>query len=220
MKVRNDCGQPGLGSARTPPPRSLGETPTDLKPQTLSRKAVKIAAQGLSLLIALPFAALTVFGRVSSIFQGIGQLVALVPGLPGDYLRVAFYYLTLRNCSLQSRVSFGTLFSRSSASVGKGVYIGAYCTLGACEIGERTQIASHVQILSGRHQHKRGTDHRIMGATSDDFTSVTIGADCWIGAAAIVMADVGAQTTIGAGAIVTRAVPSNVVAVGNPASTL
>ena len=31
----------------------------------------------------------------------------------------------------------------------------------ACEIGERTQIASQVQILSGRHQHARGPDYGI-----------------------------------------------------------
>jgi virginiamycin A acetyltransferase len=220
VKARDHYVQPGPGSLRTLLPLSPAEITTDLHPRTLPRNAAKMAVQGVSLLVALPFAALTAFGRLSSTFQGMAQLLALVPGLPGDYLRVAFYFLTLRNCSLQSRVSFGTLFSRSSASVGRGVYIGAYCSLGACEIGDRTQIASHVQILSGRHQHRRGTDHRIMGATSDDFKSLTIGADCWIGAAAIVMADVGSKTTIGAGAVVTRPVPSNMVAVGNPARTL
>jgi virginiamycin A acetyltransferase len=184
------------------------------------RNVAKRIIQGLSLVVALPLAALTAFGRISSAFQGMGQLLALVPGLPGDYLRVAFYFLTLRNCSLQSRVSYGTFFSRSCATVGRGVYIGSYCVLGACEIGERTQIATHVQILSGRHQHTRGANRRITGANIDDFESVTIGADCWIGAAAIVMADIGSQTTIGAGAVVTRAVPDNVVAVGNPARPL
>jgi virginiamycin A acetyltransferase len=180
----------------------------------------KRATQGLSLAVALPFAALAGFGRFSSIFQTFAHSVALVPGLPGDYLRVAYYVLTLRECSLFSRVSFGSFFAQSTATVGKGVYIGAYCVLGGCEIGERTQIASHVQILGGRYQHTRGDDGRIMGANESDFAQITIGPDCWIGAAAIVMADVGPGTTIGAGAVVTRPMPMSVVAVGNPARPL
>ena len=49
---------------------------------------------------------------------------------------------------------------------------------------------------------------------------VTIGSDSWIGAAATVMADVGSRTTIGAGSVVTRAIPDDCTAVGNPARVL
>lgn len=143
-----------------------------------------------------------------------------MPGLPGDYLRVGYYTLTLRRCSLYTRVSFGSFFAQSSSTVGGGVYIGAYCVLGSCSLGDRTQIASHVQILSGGHQHSRATDGRILSANETNFTPVTIGEDCWIGASAIVMADVGPRTTVGAGAVVTRPLPAGVVAVGNPARML
>jgi acetyltransferase-like isoleucine patch superfamily enzyme len=47
--------------------------------------------------------------------------------------------------------------------------------------------------------------------------AVRIGADCWIGSGAIVMADVGDQSTIGAGSVVVKEIPSSVVAVGSPA---
>lgn len=184
------------------------------------RNIAKTSAQAVALLIVLPFAAVTGFGRLAALFQTAGQFFSLMPGLPGDYLRVAYYVLTLRQCSIRSRISIGSFFAHSSATVGEGVYIGAYCILGVCDIGERTQIASHVQILSGRNQHSRESDGRIMGANKKDFSLVTIGADCWIGAAAIIMADIGQGTTIGAGAVVTRTIPPNVVAVGNPARTL
>jgi acetyltransferase-like isoleucine patch superfamily enzyme len=92
--------------------------------------------------------------------------------------------------------------------------------LGACHIGDRTQIASHVQILSGAQQHGRDSQGRILGSDSARFQPVTIAEDCWLGAAAIVMADVGAGTTIGAGAVVTKPVPARVVAVGNPARVI
>jgi virginiamycin A acetyltransferase len=167
--------------------------------------------------VTVPFAALTGFGRFPPTFQGFAQLFSLVPGLIGDYLRIAFYFWTLRECSLYSRISFGSFFAHRSAVVSEGVYIGPYCVLGNCEIGERTQIASHVQILSGRHQHRRDTDGRILAANLREFGRVIIGKDCWIGAAATIMADVGSGSTIGAGAVVTRVVASKTVAVGNPA---
>jgi acetyltransferase-like isoleucine patch superfamily enzyme len=184
------------------------------------RRALKALIQGLSLVVTFSFAALTGFGRFSSPFQGFAQVFSLLPGLIGDYVRIAFYFWTLRECSLHSRVSFGSFFSYSSAVVCEDVYIGPYCVLGNCEIGERTQIASHVQILSGRHQHRRDTDGRILGANEKEFGRVVIGNDCWIGAAAIIMADVGSGSTIGAGAVVTRVVASKTVAVGNPARPL
>ncbi len=182
--------------------------------------AFKTVARAISLVAALPFALLAGFGYWSVGFTIFAHLFALIPGLPGDYLRVAYYVFTLRKCALYSRISFGSFFAQSSATVERGVYIGAYCVLGACDIGERTQIASHVQVLGGRHQHLRGTDGRIMGANEDEFEHIIIASDCWIGASAIVMADIGKGTTIGAGAVVTRPIPTRVVAVGNPARAL
>jgi acetyltransferase-like isoleucine patch superfamily enzyme len=79
------------------------------------------------------------------------------------------------------------------------VYIGSYCIVGKAVIGARAQIASGVQILSGSRQHARKSTGEIPGAEEGAFATVTIGSDCWIGAAAVVMADVGQGTTIGFG---------------------
>lgn len=52
--------------------------------------------------------------------------------------------------------------------------------------------------------------------------AVRIGKNCWIGAGALIMpgVSVGEGSVIGAGSVVTRDVPANVVAVGNPCRVL
>ena len=178
-------------------------------------KAVaKLFARGLFLALLLPVAALTGFGRCAWLYTIFAQACALVPGLVGDYVRIAFYKLTLRSCALSSRISFGSFFAHREAAVGGNVYVGSYCILGCCRIGDRTQIASHVQVLSGRRQHARDPAGQIGGGV---FEPIEIGADCWIGASSVIMATVGPGTTVGAGAVVVKELPPGVVVVGNPA---
>jgi virginiamycin A acetyltransferase len=181
---------------------------------------IKRLAQGIALLLIAPAALLCGFGRVQSLYTIFAHAYSQAPGIIGDYLRTAFYRLTLEQCSLDSRISFGSFFAHPEARIAEGVYIGSYCVIGRVHIGARTQIASAVQVLSGKHQHTRDAEGRITGSDQGSFTTVEIGADCWIGAAAIVMADIGDHVTIGAGAIVTKPIPPNSVAVGNPARVL
>jgi virginiamycin A acetyltransferase len=181
---------------------------------------VKNGFHNVCLVLAFPMAALAGFGRFETAYQLFSQFCAMFPGLPGDYIRTAFYRMTLEECSKEIRIQFGSFFAHPRARVGRLVYVGSYCVLGQAVIGDRTQIASGVQILSGRHQHSRDVDGRILGAEQGVFQSVTIGSDCWIGAAAIIMADVGAGCTIGAGAVVTKPIPPNSVAAGSPARVL
>ncbi len=177
----------------------------------------KRIVHGICLIVTFPLALVACFGRFETGF-GIGaQTVALMPGLPGNYLRIAFYRMTLQQCPLNSRVDFGTFFAHPQAIVGQGVYIGAYCVLGRTKIGERTQIASSVQILSGGRQHGRDAEGHILGAETGTFETVTVGADCWIGAGSIVMAEVGDGSTVGAGSVVVYPIPPGCVAVGSPA---
>jgi acetyltransferase-like isoleucine patch superfamily enzyme len=49
---------------------------------------------------------------------------------------------------------------------------------------------------------------------------VEIGADCWIGAGSILMANVGTQSVIAAGSVVTKSIPEKSVAVGVPAKVI
>jgi virginiamycin A acetyltransferase len=184
------------------------------------KTVVKSCVQAVSLLMVLPVAAVAGFGRFAGAFRFGAQLWSLAPGVPGDYLRIAFYKLTLQKCSLSSRISFGSFFAHPQAMLGERVYIGAFCILGRCSIGDRTQIASHVQILSGKRQHERLPSGQISGSDESMFETIGVGSDCWLGASSIIMASVGSQTTIGGGAVVVRPIGDRVVAVGNPAQVI
>ena len=184
------------------------------------KKPLKSVASALASLLALPLAICAGFGRFPDGFRFFAQLVALVPGIPGDYLRAGYYRFVLRAFGAQSRIQFGSYFAHPEASVGQGVYIGSYSVLGRTEIGDRTQIASGVQILSGRNQHTRDAEGKMQGSDKGLFHPVKIGSDCWIGAGAIVMADIGEGTTVGAGSVVVKPLPQNCTAVGNPARVI
>jgi virginiamycin A acetyltransferase len=184
------------------------------------KEALKRTLNAAFLLLAFPMALLSLFGRIEEVYRYFAQFCALAPGLPGDYLRFAYYRLTLAECGLESRIQFGSFFAHPQARLGRAVYIGCYCVLGRTTIGDRTQIASQVQILSGKRQHARDEDGRITSSDRGVFEQVGIGAECWIGAGAIVMAEVGSGSTIGAGSVVTKPVPPGSVAVGNPARVI
>lgn len=81
-------------------------------------------------------------------------------------------------------------------------------------IGDCTMIGPNVTIATAGHPIEPGL--RIRGLQYN--MPVHIGKNCWLGAGVIVMPGVtiGDNTVIGAGSIVTRDIPANVVAVGNP----
>lgn len=171
-------------------------------------------------MLVFPAALCSGLGRVTSIYHFWALCFALIPGLPGDYIRIAYYHLTLEQCPLNSRIQFGSFFVHPQVRVGHHVYIGGYCIVGRSHIGDRTHIASGVQILSGRNQHSRDAAGHIQGADSSSFETISIGDDCWIGAGSILMAGLGDQTTIGAGSVVVQPIAGRSTAVGVPARVL
>jgi len=180
----------------------------------LVRLSIKRAVQAVAVVLVFPAALLTLFGRLKPVYTFFAQAFALAPGLPGSYLRAAYYKLTLSDSSIDVTLALGTYFVEPDSLVAPFVSIGSYCVIGRCSIGPRCQIASHVLIPSGRYQHVRAAD----GSLSDNFAGrANIGADCWIGDGAIVMADLGDGVTVGAGSVVTRPVPPQTVVAGNPA---
>lgn len=82
-------------------------------------------------------------------------------------------------------------------------------------IGDHAQIGPGVQLLTPTHpldplQRKEGWESA---------EPITIGDNVWLGGGVIVCpgVDIGDNTVVGAGSVVTKDLPANTVAVGNPA---
>ena len=148
------------------------------------------------------------------------ELLSLLPGKSGILVRNAYYRLVLRKCSLDCCISFGTIISKSSTEIGRGVYLGGRCLIGLASIGEDTMLADHVHVLSGRHQHGTAAQSVRFQDQAQAFTRVQIGRNTWIGSNAVIMADIGENCIIGAGSVVTKPITANCVAVGNPARVI
>ncbi|MDO4543713.1 MAG: sugar O-acetyltransferase [Clostridia bacterium] len=85
-------------------------------------------------------------------------------------------------------------------------------------VGDCTMFAPNVVVATAGHPilpelREKGYQYNM---------PVYIGRNCWIGAGALIMPGVriGCNTVIGAGSVVTRDIPSDVVAVGNPCRIL
>ena len=100
--------------------------------------------------------------------------------------------------------------------LGKRVFFNFNCiVLDVCPvtIGEHTLFGSGVQILTPLHP-----EDAALRRTQEFGKPIEIGSDVWVGAGALILAGVriGSRSVIGAGSVVTRDVPDDVFAAGNP----
>lgn len=167
-------------------------------------------------LIALVWAEKHVL-RGEALFNLFAQLLALFPGLPGTYLRGAYYFATLDGCSWETHVGFGSHFTHRGGSLAWRASLGSYCVIGHAHIGAETMIGSRVSIPSGKHQHLDDTGSVI---AAPRYEPINIGARTWVGEGAIIMADIGSDSIVSAGAVVIEAMPSRVLIGGNPAKKI
>lgn len=158
----------------------------------------------------------TILGRDRAI-HGSTQMLALIPGLPGEYLRRAFLSRTLAKCHHTATICFGTLFSQADARIDENVYVGPGCHLGLVHIERDVLLASCVHVPSGAQTHGTADPAVPMRDQKGERTLVRIGAGAWVGSAAVIMAEVGNNSVVGAGAVVTKPIPANVIAAGVPA---
>ena len=102
-------------------------------------------------------------------------------------------------------------------TLGSDLYINFGCTIldcGQVTIGSNTFIGPNVSIYSANHS--LDAEERIAGALIPK--PITIGNRVWIGGGSTILSGVtiGDDSVIGAGSVVTRDIPSGVVAAGNP----
>jgi len=90
--------------------------------------------------------------------------------------------------------------------------------VGRITIGDDVQIGPNVQLLTAGHP----LDPSARLRKEEWGKPIIIGDNVWLGGGVIVCpgVSIGANTVVGAGAVVTRDLPANVLAVGNPARVL
>jgi acetyltransferase-like isoleucine patch superfamily enzyme len=185
------------------------------------RRIFKVAAFGVSLLLTSPLILLAWIEKgISSseaVFVVFAQLLSLVPGVPGNYLRGSYYFGTLNQCSWETHIGFGSMFMHREASVERNVSTGSYCVIGHARIGSDVRLASRISIPSGKRQH---LDEQGRLSAETKYDEVVIGKGCWIGEGAIIMADIGEESIVSAGAVVIKAMPESSLIGGNPARVL
>ena len=134
------------------------------------------------------------------------------------------------------------LLKKMFADIGDGCYIepplhanwggkhihfgnGVYCNFG-CTFVDDTHIYVGDHVLFGPNVVLATAAHPIAPQLREKGLQynkpIRIGNNCWIGTGALIMPGVtiGDNTVIGAGSVVTKDIPSNVVAVGNPCKIL
>ena len=104
---------------------------------------------------------------------------------------------------------------------GKGVYANFNLTLvddADIYVGDMTMFGPNVVVATAGHPILPILREKQMQYNM----SVRIGRNCWIGAGSVILPGVtiGDNTVIGAGSVVTKDIPANVVAVGNPCHVL
>lgn len=97
------------------------------------------------------------------------------------------------------------------------MYINSDCVIldcGSVRLGNNVLLAPKVQVYTAYHP----SDPKLRLTGKELAKPVNIGDNVWFGGGAIVCpgVSIGSNVTIGAGSVVTKDIPDNVVAAGNP----
>lgn len=113
-------------------------------------------------------------------------------------------------CDYGENISIGDAFYANSGCV--------FLDCAAIKIGDRVLLGPTVQLYAATHP----TDAELRRRQLELARSISIGDDVWIGGSAIVLpgVSIGDRAVIGAGSVVTKDVPADVVAAGNPCRPL
>src|SRR4051812_33101845 len=120
------------------------------------KEFVKAVARGIATVSVLPnlisFRLRAAMIGQDRALAGSTQILSLIPGLCGQYLRRAFLAQVLRGgCAPSACIEFGALFSQVGSQIDEKVYIGPRCHLGHVHLEREVLLAAGVHIPSGPH---------------------------------------------------------------------
>lgn len=97
-------------------------------------------------------------------------------------------------------------------------YGAVFLDVATIAIGADVQVGPNVQFLTATHPVEAAARR----AKWESATPITIADNVWLGGGAIILPgiSIGENTVVGAGAVVTKNLPANVIAVGNPARVI
>ena len=107
--------------------------------------------------------------------------------------------------------------------IGENTYIGLYSYVnGNVTLGKNVLIGPHCTVAAGNHKYDPKTGWFSARTEGDGDDSIVIADGCWLASNVTVTAGVkmGKCTLCCAGSVVTKDIPANVVAVGNPCRVL
>lgn len=141
-----------------------------------------------------------------------------------------------RNCEFEENTKIFNNVRMDHCKVGRHSYIGSYSAIMNCKIGRFCSIAPHTMIGLGIHPVAENVSlspvfYRFPAPTGtcwvkknniEEYKSILIGNDVWIGARAIVIdgIKIGNGAVIAAGAVVTKDVPPYAIVGGVPAKII
>ncbi len=151
-------------------------------------------------------------------------LWAIFREIPG-YLGIGLRYIVLKRLCKECGKNIA-IFPSSYFKIGKNLKMGSHISIREhtyidgdnLEIGDNVMISHGSSVITGSHVYNRKIPMR---DTLED-RPVKIGSNVWIGAGARIIGEtsIGNDVIIGANSVVTKPIPSNVVAVGVPAKII
>jgi virginiamycin A acetyltransferase len=184
------------------------------------KKALKQLLFMLCALLTLLYLVFSSMLKKDAVLTSYSQLLSLLPGKLGVYLRAGFYRFVFTHCSPDAVISFMVLFSQADTEIGEGVYLGAQCNIGRSSIGKNTLLGSGVHVMSGKGQHNFDNIEKPIKDQGGVLEKITIGENCWIGNGAMIMANIGEGCIVGAGSVVINDMPAHSIIAGNPAKVI
>lgn len=143
---------------------------------------------------------------------------------PSDYEKKERYMKEVfaecgENCYIE--LPFHANWGGHHVHFGSGIYANSNLTMvddGHIYVADKVMFGPNVTIATANHP----INEELRGRALQYIKDVYIGENVWIGANVVIVPGVhiGKNTVIGAGSVVTKDIPDNVVAVGNPCRVL